>query len=229
MSRTVHTRPKRLIAVARLDAPFKPRGFEDWRASDARHRELRERGLAPSSIERNLSQHRTPHPRIIDRAAAPGTLHPATRADIADVLRFFGPQYTYGLRSIELRTRPTNASLCLGRLLVPGRVILFAQPEVPWILPGSLSNRDADRLRRAGAIVTELTGIQTVVDWPDDTLRQFMLLDVLMHEVGHHMLQQHARVGRRTVRVARTGDHESYADAVARACREQWLAWESCG
>ena len=49
----------------------------------------------------------------------------------------------------------------------------------------------------------------TLVDWPKDTLRRFMQEKVLLHELGHHVLQHHK--GKRPVRVARTRDHESFA------------------
>jgi Zn-dependent peptidase ImmA (M78 family) len=48
-----------------------------------------------------------------------------------------------------------------------------------------------------------------------------MLFDVLMHEVGHHLIQHHK--GKRQARVARTRDHEAFADAFARRWREVWL------
>jgi hypothetical protein len=54
------------------------------------------------------------------------------------------------------------------------------------------------------------------VDWPGDTLRDFLLFDGLMHEIGHHM------TGKRTARVMRTADHERRADAFATACRLVW-------
>jgi hypothetical protein len=40
---------------------------------------------------------------------------------------------------------------------------------------------------------------------------------VLMHEVGHHLIQQYK--GKRRARVARTRDHEAFADGFARRCR----------
>jgi len=49
----------------------------------------------------------------------------------------------------------------------------------------------------------------TLVDWPETTLRRFMLEEVLLHEIGHHVLQQHT--GKRPVRIARTRDHEAFA------------------
>jgi hypothetical protein len=40
-----------------------------------------------------------------------------------------------------------------------------------------------------------------------------MLEEVLLHEIGHHVLQHHT--GKRPVRIARTRDHEAFAAAFA--------------
>jgi hypothetical protein len=49
----------------------------------------------------------------------------------------------------------------------------------------------------------------TLVDWPADTLRRFILEEVLLHELGHHALQHHK--AKRRARIARTKDHEAFA------------------
>jgi Zn-dependent peptidase ImmA (M78 family) len=55
-----------------------------------------------------------------------------------------------------------------------------------------------------------------------------MLFDVLMHEVGHHVIQQYK--GKRPARVARTKDHEALAERFAARCRELYAtAWEGEG
>jgi len=43
-----------------------------------------------------------------------------------------------------------------------------------------------------------------------DTLRQFMLREIFLHEMGHHVLQHYK--GKRLARVARTRDHEAFAN-----------------
>jgi hypothetical protein len=77
------------------------------------------------------------------------------------------------------------------------------------------------RLRRAGARI-HVTAATTRVEWPANTLRDFVLFDGLMHEVGHHVVQNSA--GKRGTRVMRTADHEQRADAFAAACRVAWAA-----
>jgi hypothetical protein len=149
-----------------------------------------------------------------------GFHHPAGRAEIVRLLRFFGEVCTYGLQSIELVRGDGDGppgTLSFGRLWVPGRITLYDQPVSPWVLPGRLPEREAERLRVAGAAVEEGV-LQTVVTWPGSALRDFMLFDVLMHEIGHHTIQQYK--GKRSARLLRTREHEALADRFARRCRQ---------
>ena len=147
------------------------------------------------------------------------------------MLRFFGERCTYGLRSVELvrgGAEPPGGALLLGRLIIPGRVVLYDQPPAPWTLPGRLAAAERARLRRAGAIVeTAGAGVQTIIAWPRGTLRDFVLFDVLLHEIGHHLLQQYT--GKRRARIARTRDHEAFADHFARRCRLRYAGRRGAG
>jgi hypothetical protein len=149
-----------------------------------------------------------------------GFAHPADPADIVEALTFFGPTAAYGLRGIELRQQPAaGAGPAVAALRVPGLVLLFEQPVPPWDLPGRLTDVATTRLLRAGAqVATGQAG--TKVDWPGNTLRDFMLFDGLMHEIGHHMIQHAARKHR--TRAMRTADHERRADAYAVRARHAW-------
>jgi hypothetical protein len=93
-----------------------------------------------------------------------GFHHPLDVPGVRAVLDALGPLATYGLRSVEL-AGPPGTGLALGRLVVPGRVLLFAQPHPPWVLPGRLGQADRDRLEAAGALVTEGAG-RVAVNWP---------------------------------------------------------------
>jgi hypothetical protein len=154
--------------------------------------------------------------------ARSGFVHPADPADVVRVLSFFGPAAAYGLRGVELRQQPAGGTgPAVAELRVPGVVLLFEQPAPPWELPGQLTDLAMGRLQRAGArVVTGPAG--TLVDWPGSTLRDFMLFDGLMHEIGHHMIQHAARKQR--TRAMRTADHERRADAYAMRARHAWAA-----
>jgi hypothetical protein len=149
-------------------------------------------------------------------------VHPACSADIARILSFFGPAAVYGLRGIELRQRSTDdAGPVVAALRVPGLVLLFEQPAPPWVLSGRLTEVATARLQRAGARVASGQA-GTRVEWPGSTLRDFLLFEGLMHEIGHHMMQHSARKQR--TRAMRTADHERRADAYAMRARRVWAA-----
>ncbi len=161
--------------------------------------------------------------RIRVNRPRPGFVHPLARRQIADALAFFGPLAGYGLKSVELHHAGDGdpGVPILGRLRVPGTVILYEQRASPWTIAGRLSEESLRRLRDAGAIV-EMRPSSTVIDWPDESLAHFMLFDGLMHEVGHHLIQHHT--GKRSARVMRTADHERAAERFAAACRAAWAA-----
>src|SRR5262249_30067183 len=86
----------------------------------------------------------------------------------------------------------------------------FEQRLPPWRIAGILKPEFARRFKRAGASVTLLADVSaTRVDWPGNTLRRFMVEDVFLHELGHHVLQHYK--GKRSARIARTRDHETFA------------------
>ena len=153
----------------------------------------------------------------------PGFAHPLARRQIVDALDFFGPLAEYGLKSVELRHAGDGEPgvPILGRLLVPGTVILYEQRTSPWTIAGRPSKESLRRLRDVGAVV-DIGPSSTVIDWPEESLARFMLFDGLMHEVGHHLIQHHT--GKRTARVMRTADHERAAKQFAAACRAAWAA-----
>jgi hypothetical protein len=144
------------------------------------------------------------------------------KADVNKLLTVVGVTCCYGLRSIELHPRPlftTGPSLRLGRLIVPGRIIIYDAPQPPWTIAGRLPPSQYALLSRAGATIQDYgEGVQSVVIWQEKALRAFMLFDILLHEVGHHIIQHHK--GKRSARVVRTSDHEAFADLFSERCRQ---------
>jgi hypothetical protein len=211
MSRSKHTDPKAIRAARRLRAPREGRGVGDLRRRRELGRNRKVAGAEPGG--RKPEQNGQLRFRIVMRESRPGFHHPADKQDVLEMLKAVGPVAFYGLRSIELARSPANGSTSapvFGRYSVPGRIILFEQPMPPWRLSGLLKGDVARRLEHAGAVLTRLPDAgATLVDWPQDTLRRFMLEEVLLHELGHHVLQHHK--GKRPVRIARTRDHEAFA------------------
>lgn len=219
MTRTRHTDPPGRKAARRSVAPRARRGEGDPSDARARARMLKELGIS-ARAEAPDPMGTWTLPRIRRSRPLPGSVHPASPADIRRVLRWFGPVSTYGLTSIELRHPPAGDGFRLGAYHVPDRIVLFAQPEPPWTLEVDLTPAAEDTLERAGAMVLRRPA-RTTVRFPDDSLRLLMLFDGLFHEIGHHLIQHDE--GKRSVRRQRTSDHERRAIAFARACRERWV------
>lgn len=174
------------------------------------------RELNDTTVSDQTGSH-TKGPRIVLRRTNPGFYHPASKREIIRFLDSIGPIALYGLRLIEVARTPVatgRASQVFGRYEAPGKLQLFEQPESPWRLPGILNQADTNRFKSFGATVTVQPGSQTTtVEWPKDSLKCFMLERVLLHELGHHVLQHHK--GKRSVRIARTRDHEAAAERFA--------------
>ena len=221
MSRSKHTDPRHVRAARRVRAPYAPRGHGDRHPRHALLRSLKALGGGPSDLPSAPQPAAAPLPRVRVQRPRKGYAHPATAADVTALLRRVGEVCTYGLRAIELRQGPSVAAgqrHPLGHLRVPGTVVLYDQPPSPWWLVGRLPGGEQERLRRAGATVEEWDeGRLTAVSWPGAALRDFMLFDVLLHEIGHHLVQQYT--GKRPARVARTRDHEAFANRFAQRCR----------
>jgi len=212
MSRSKHTDPKAIRALRRTRWPFDKRCVGDLTLRRKIDLQLEVAGI--------LSTHRPPNKngqsrlRIIIQPPRRGFHHPVGKRDLLELLDSLGPIARYGLRSIELARASVDASisaLMFGRYCAPGRIILYEQPLPPWRLHGRLPSASLRRFEHAGAIVKTLPALgATLIDWPDDTLRQFVLEDIFLHELGHHVLQHYK--GKRLVRIARTHDHEAFAN-----------------
>ena len=209
MSRSKHTDPSGIRAARRLRDPFEDRGTGDLSLRRRHGQRLKELGVT-TECHNEIGQNRYSEPQILIQKAAPGFCHPVTKKETLNLLRAVGPIALYGLRTVELIRAPAGGALLFGRYKTPGRIVLYQQPVPPWRLTGILKRKDARRLKRSGAIVTPQRGSgATLVDWPDDSLQRFMLEEVLLHELGHHVLQQHK--GKRPVRTSRAKDHEAFA------------------
>ncbi len=224
LSRSKHTDPRAIRAERRLASPRARRGIDDPSRKRRLGRLLKEMGIVHTVVNAG-GRPESVRPRIIVQKPRQGYTHPAARSDITSVLEAIGPEATYGLTAIALSRTPeaVRAGLPpLGRLSVPGKVVIYEQPVPPWRLTGRIHGKDVGRLSRAGAIVEYNRAVDaTIIDWPEGSLRDFMLFEVLLHEVGHHILQHHK--GKRTARIARTRDHEAFAQSFADKCRAAWF------
>jgi hypothetical protein len=221
VTRSLHTDPPRIRAARRNASARSSRGASE--PVQRRRAQLwKTLGLPPPAVTDAVGDSAQPV-RIRVSRPRPGFVHPLARRQIVDALAYFGPLAGYGLKSVELHHAGDGEPgvPILGRLRVPGTVILYEQRASPWTIGGRLSEDSLRRLRDAGAIV-DIGPSATAIHWPEETLTNFMLFDGLMHEVGHHLIQHHT--GKRTARVMRTADHERAAERFAAACRASWAA-----
>ncbi len=225
MSRSKRTDPREIRAARRVRDPFAPRGKGNIRLERAEARALKSHGVImdPLSLPPDTKPKRMP--RIIVSRPRKGCVHPASKNEIVSLLKSLGDECIYGVRSIELvqgTTSPSATRIMLATLQVPGRVLVYDHHPSPWRFLGRLEDDEALRFRGCGAWVDfSPDGIETTISWPGQTLRDLVLFEGLMHEIGHHLIQHHK--GKRTKRVARTRDHEAFAESFARRCRAAHL------
>ena len=210
MSRSKHTDPRAIRALRRLRAPFERRSANDL----SLRRRLGKVAMESASGTRYANRDTQPRRlRVLIQAPRPGFHHPVSKRQILEFLGAVGPTALYGLRSIELVRQPNDQDydhLRFGRYEAPGRILLLEQPKSPWRLPGLLKDKDMLIFKQAGALVSCMSDAQvTIVKWPKGALERFMLEEVLLHELGHHVFQHDK--GKRLPRVARTSDHEATA------------------
>jgi hypothetical protein len=212
VSRSKHTDPKTIRAQRRARSPRDKRGVGDLNLR--RRLGLQWRKIGTAAVVRQPDANGNSPVRIIVHPPRAGFHHPAGKRHLLELLNAVGTIARYGLRTVELARSlgaGTASTPVFGRYCSPGRVILFEQPVPPWRFLGRLQETTVRRFERVGAIVT-LSGHvgATLVHWPKETLRCFMLEDVFLHELGHHVLQHYK--GKRSVRTARTRDHEAFAN-----------------
>lgn len=226
MSRSKHTRPAKIIAADRVRSPRASRSStyvaETITQTITQLNAELETGAEPLKAVTQELEH-VCFPRIRRQPPRKGYYHPASPRDIKAMLHYFGELSYYGVREIQLAQRPAIScgKIVLAKLSIPGKIILFEQPFFPWSVGGTLEQEMLEILEAAGAQVENSDdGCRSKISWSAQDLRKFMLFEGLMHEVGHHIIQQFK--GKRTSQVLRLKDHELLARNFARRCREEY-------
>jgi hypothetical protein len=197
VSRSLHTQKLDVRAERRLDRPYSKRQAEADRLSG---RDVR------------YSAATSCRPRIEWQKPLSGTWQPLKVRDVRTFLKSLGPPAAYGLRVIRLKRESAFSAegIVFAEYVMPGEIRLYSVPANPWELPFILACADRAAFERHGARVeVDFAQEQTTVRWSADGLKQFVLYEVLAHELGHHMLQY--RKGKRTEAVCRWSDHERRA------------------
>ncbi|MGZ3425395.1 MAG: hypothetical protein ACXVCV_02045 [Polyangia bacterium] len=156
----------------------------------------------------------TAFPRVVQRKARRGDLHPLPAPAIRDFLRALPGEQLHGLVRVELRARVEDVGAPFAMYRREERdIILYSLPPDEWWM-SSLNRECARDLRRVGAnVVRHRHGVS--IHFAAGGMDLFMR-DVLAHEIGHHVRNQTVA---RYPRVGRTADEEAVADLHARRTR----------
>ena len=205
MSRSLHTQKLSARALRRMVRPRSKRREEAGFLSG------RKRATADDAL---------PRLTIFVQKPLPGMRHAVTPRDVRDVFVRLGPASTYGLKCVRLRQECAlqSAGIVFGEYLLIGEIYLYSLPDLPWHLPYLLAARDIAAFERFGACIASRADARTTtIAWNSDGQREFVLSEVLAHELGHHLLQRGK--GKRKAVVCRRSDHERRADLQCRRAR----------
>ena len=201
MSRSLHTQKLEIRAGRRSVRPFSHRREEAEYLSGRK-----KSGTLLHSLRISIKSQKP----------LPGLCHAVTPREIRSFLIRLGHASYYRLRAINIRRecgfRPTG--IVFAEYAVPDEIQLFALPQLPWSLPFLLSVVDFNLFESYGAsLVVDHVREYTVITWSPSGLQQFVLCEVLAHELGHHLLQTRKSQGSRSR--YRTSDHEKRAGLYA--------------
>lgn len=132
-------------------------------------------------------------PRIVNRKPRIGDIHPLTRDQIATYLLLVPPAYVYGLKAIELRPRKNAVGCPYGRYSVDEkRIWLYSCPAREWHFSEETWPCHKGVLSDGAKIITsENAGKEVVVEWNDPIDIELFFVDTLLHELGHHYVNQY--------------------------------------
>lgn len=132
-------------------------------------------------------------PRIVNRKPRIGDIHPLTRDQVWNYLLLVPPAYVYGLKAIELRPRKDAVGCPYGLYSsVEKRIWLYSCPAREWHFSEEIWPRHKAVLTAGAQIIaSQNAGKDVVVEWNDPIDIELLFVDVLLHEMGHHYINQY--------------------------------------
>jgi hypothetical protein len=132
-------------------------------------------------------------PRIVARKPRTGDIHPLTRNTIWNYLQLVPPAYVYGLKAVELRPRKDAVGCPYGLYSpVEKRIWLYSCPSREWHFSNEIWTRHKGVLASGAQVVTSGNASNdVVVEWNDPFDIELLFVDVLLHELGHHYVNQY--------------------------------------
>lgn len=157
-------------------------------------------------------------PRVVALRPRRGDAHPLDGPQVRRLLGRLPLEQLYGIERVELRARIGGVGRPFAEYRRDERaVVLFSLPVDEWWLPRDFDAGPLRLARYQARVHAERSG--TLVQWRSPaSLALWFWIEVLAHEIGHHVRNQY---GRRYPRFARLRDEESVADLHS---RRAWAA-----
>lgn len=157
-------------------------------------------------------------PRVVARRPKRGDVHALSPEMVRTILGRVPVEQLYGLRRIELRARAGDLGDPFAHYLRDERsILLYSVPDGDWALPWPHAPTTLRLVQYRARIRRHAEGVDVAWRSPLDRALWFWI-EVLAHELGHHVRNQYRA---RHPRVARTRDEESVADLYS---RRSWRA-----
>lgn len=154
-------------------------------------------------------------PRIVERAPAPGDIHPISKQLLKKLLSVVPVEFLYGLNRIELRARRADDTLMGYYGVLEREIILYSRPQEESCLC-RISHFGGSMLR-FGAILTPREDGRYAVSWPSERHRAHWFYSyVVAHELGHHFVEQYkTKNGRIRKRIHEEAVADLHADRIS--------------
>jgi len=153
--------------------------------------------------EHNLLRHSDGEirlPRISQRKPAVGDIHPLEKATIRNILRVIPPEYLYGLKGIELRAREGKP----GKLKWGSTLGLYLPDEkIIWLYSfptqGSIEGASLQEVRNEFGYSINICKVGDHVEFNFVNIigLRHRFARTLLHELGHHFVEQYHCKNRR--------------------------------
>ncbi len=134
----------------------------------------------------------SPKVTVVERKCLKSDYHPLDKAMIKELIQELPAEYTYGLKAIELSDRNSRE---IGQPYAVYRedeksIIIYSVPKDAWAFE-SLGQDTRDMYFEHGAEENESESLISILWKTQLDLAYFMFMEVFLHELGHHFVNQY--------------------------------------
>jgi hypothetical protein len=129
---------------------------------------------------------------VVERKCLKSDYHPLNKAMIKELIQELPAEYTYGLKAIELLDRNSKK---IGQPYAVYRedeksIIIYSVPKCVWVFE-SLGQNTRDMYFEHGAEENKDESMVSIQWKTQLDLAYFMFMEVFLHELGHHFVNQY--------------------------------------